>query len=133
MTQNFPTQNIGKILIIWSLFYFADYYFTLYNSINYPLILDKHFVHKGNYEIDTRLQNDNDNCRLFSFTFFKSWIITCLGFLLFWWLSIIGNLPQLLDVYNGLLFLLFDVTHLRHFFNFASYISYKYGDLREGI
>ena len=124
-----PIKDLWIIIILWSLYYYGDYAFTVYNSKKYPPIIGRHFIHKGSFEIDTRLHDDIDNDRWFSFTFFKSWLITCIRFLLFWWLSSWGNLPQLFQWYSGLLFLLFGVSYLRHFRNFTSYKSYKEGDI----
>jgi len=124
-----PYQDLWVVIILWSLYYYGDYCFTVFNSKNYPPVLGRHFVHKGSFEIDTRLQDDIDNGRWFSLAFLRSWIITCMGFLMFWWLSGLGNFPQLFQWYSGLLFLLFGVSYLRHFRNFSSYKFYNKGDI----
>ena len=96
MVEEILVDNIGIALGVWSIFYVADYYLTIYAARLYQSTAGEHFSVQGSYELTPFYQRDVNALKLISARFVAmlalSWVL--IGAI--WFLSVrLVEIPEL--------------------------------------
>jgi hypothetical protein len=113
---------IGLALAVWSVFYIADYYLTIYAARLYRTTAQAHFNVLGSYELTPYFQKDVNALKLVSARFVAMLVLSWVLITLIWFLSVkVIDFPELYLLALGGLVLRESVVHLRHVRNIATF------------
>jgi hypothetical protein len=112
-------DNVGWVMIAWTIIYLSDYYLTIYSARLYRQGANQYLVMEGSFELTPAFQRDVDQLRLFSRRF-VAMLFLALGLIFFVWAitpttTTYGR--ELFAFLMGMLVLVEAAIHLRHFRN----------------
>lgn len=88
---------------------------------------------EGSFELTPAFQDDVDRLRYVSPRFLRALLVSCVGIVIVWWLSVqFVNLPAMYSFLVGALVLREAAIHVRHARNVASFKQVKSGDGLKG-
>ncbi len=115
MIEEILVDNIGIALAVWSIFYVADYYLTIYAARLYRSTSEEHFSVQGSYELTPFYQRDVNALKLLSARFVAMLTISWILIGVIWFLSVrLVEVPELYLLTLGGLILREAAVHLRH-------------------
>ena len=133
MIEKIFIDNIGFALGVWSIFYIADYYLTIYAARLYRSTAEEHFNVQGSYELTPYYQKDVNALKLISARFVAMLALSWVLIGVIWFLSVrLAEIPELYLLTLGGLILREAAVHLRHARNIATFHLSRSANAVEG-